>query len=331
MNNKTAKILIILSFGIIPIILSIIIGFYGYNRYKEKYFVDHYLVEKENQTEDEFMEKYLKYESYSYETETIFEKDVLTGDGKRYLTLVAKRARVKWQEEKKESNKTIKVNRDEIVTFFYLKNVNEELLNKRDRQEKGEDLSIEKDITPSTIKLLLTYKNNTDFKKELIFKTPHSYGDQNTTYLGMVENTVIPKTDKNGKKFHSPMRVAAFEGNHEKPELTDYLNDTEKKSSDEGVIVSLLLGDKKVDLMKENSGEDVIFTGIAEKLNDKTLKLTKAANRDVKEIGYQKYVIKKYVWWQVLITFVVSTFFSVGFIVSLIRPLDNKNAKRQRN
>ena len=93
----------------------------------------------------------------------------------------------------------------------------------------------------------------------------------------------------------------------------------------------MLLGDKKVDLMKENNGDDVIFTGIAEKLNDKTLKLTKAANRDVKEIGYQKYVLEKYVWWQVLITFVVSTFFSVGFIVSLIRPLDNKNAKHQRN
>lgn len=325
--KKHAKIIVTIIFTIIPVILTILIGVYSYKRYEKGYFIDNFLLKEKEANEIELMTKYLKYETVKFEEKDVLVKEVLNEENKRYCTLRVRRAYVSFKEEVSESGKKSFVNKNEVICFFYLTDIDEVLLNKKIKDENGDPFD-EKDITKTQFSLKLIYSKNLGINYTINFNDPYPLNSTaSKESYPMIESTTVPKENKDGKKFNFAMRVALFIGDSKKGKLSDLVNGKKEGNA----FLRLTIGSKNIDILNGNKDDKDCFEfkDLAER--EQELNAIMGANRNVYKIGYSKYVFGKYAWWQCLVAFVVSSIFSFGFLASILaaeKELKNKKEKK---
>jgi len=278
------KIVILLIVILIPLLASVGIGIYGYNRYSSEYF-DVYMNKVEEDTEAK-VKAYIQYISYTYEKEPFYEEEVLYKD-ERVLTMkvyrVIAEGLVTNDDGEQEAIKQLQYH----FTFYNF-----------DYTKVVAIKSLEEKLTYNnipTIYLKVTDNDNSDNTEVLTLSVPgdmYFYEDYNAK----------PKKDYKGNELYSYLQWVTYIPDE------DYSNDCH---------FELLMSDKPSD--QSNAAYYKIITEFdLENLEQDyadidTSNFVTGYENNYKKAGYFGYILKDKLWWQVLIALAITGFISYLF------------------
>ena len=331
MNNKIFKIVILMITILVPIICMVGIGAYSYNRYDPEVNTDLDVEFKREITTQhggstlERIQLYRKFESYYYEEDPIFVKDVEL-DGEKIYTIALYRS-FSVINDPNEGTSGYATRYD---LFIY--NVNyTKLLNELKKQ--FQDNSLVYDYSDPNF-IVNFYPTDELDKENALFGEDGRETNNNVATIVLYDVNSTPQLK--GEVPYHVHRVLIRENQISKSLIKAFTEGKAYMTVDAQVYKDYQEGEETQRYSK------TITTLDGEKIDDFVLEASKfdvekyekgwreAGVRDtLNNAGYKNWIFKKYIWWQALLALVISSAIMVGFYFAFTYQEPSKPNKRR--